>query len=165
MRFRLYELKYIVAIIAMLLLLAWITSCNPTRQASRKLQRAERLIEQAKILDPSIITTDSIKVIDTLLIEAVRHDTTFIDATDTVIIEKDRLKVKYFRDTLTNTVYLEGECKADTVIKEILVPVEHYIYKESLLEKIGVKRTWQKILFWIFIVVAFSIALWAKIKP
>lgn len=153
-------------------LLLLMCSCNPTRQASRKLQRAERLIERAKQLDPSIVTTDTIIVKDTLIVEAVRVDSTFIDIGDTVTIENDRLVIRYKRDTITNRVFIEGECKADTIIREVRVPVEHYIYSETWLEKLGIRKTWQKITFWLMIGISLLIILislllsfWKKIKP
>ena len=42
--------------------------------------------------------------------------------TDTVVIEKERLSVKLFRQH--DTLYVEGECKADTIIREQIIPVE-----------------------------------------
>lgn len=109
--------------------------CSPQVRARKKLKRAERLIERAKYLDPSIISHDTIKVQDTLIISEIKHDTAFVDIGDTVIVENERLKVVYRRDTITNQVYLSGECKADTIIRTIQVPCEKLIVKEPFLKK------------------------------
>jgi len=94
------------------LLILVITSCTPA-------QRLGRLVKN----HPELVSTDTVFKQDTTIIEAVKQDSTFIftGRTDTFYMEKDRLKIKVIRshDTLT----VQGECKTDTIIKQIPVQV------------------------------------------
>jgi hypothetical protein len=59
---------------------------------------------------------------DTAIVEYVRADTTFLSVPgDTVTVTKDRLRIRYV-DMPGDTVYLDGECMADTVFIEHAVP-------------------------------------------
>ena len=139
-------------------------SCSPTRKASRKLQRANKLIERAKILDPSVSMVRTVKVLDTLYIEAIRVDTSFIDIGDTIRVENERLRYVYKRDTITNEVFIDVECKADTVIRELRIPSETLIIKQSFYDLVGLDRQWKIILFWIVLSIVFIFLILLYIK-
>jgi hypothetical protein len=66
-----------------------------------------------------------VTVHDTTYIETVKADTVFNTTHDTVILEKEKLKVKYIR--VKDSVYLSGQCEGDTIYKSIKVPVYHTI--------------------------------------
>ena len=69
-----------------------------------------------------------IVVRDTTRIPATRLDTVFKYRFDTTIIEKDRLKIRHYYDTVTRTNYLSGECKDTVLIKEVSIPVRTVEY-------------------------------------
>ena len=64
---------------------------------------------------------DTIVQVVEIPIPEVKTDTIFKSLTgDTVIIEKERLKIKYVK-LPGDSVFIEGKCQADTVYKEIQV--------------------------------------------
>ena len=65
----------------------------------------------------SLLTTDTIRVKDTIRIIAVTHDTLFKHSRDTVHAHHDRLTMKYFYNTKDSTIYLYGKC--DSIIKYV----------------------------------------------
>ena len=125
-----------------IILILLITSCTPQR-------RFMRLIDKY----PHLLTTDTITIHDTVIVEipSVIHDTVFTEhffteiTRDTLILQKERLTVKIFHDTIKKSVYVYGEC--DTVIVEKIIerkiPVKYY-------EKTPL---WKKVLNWLIIAV------------
>lgn len=69
---------------------------------------------------------DVVTVFDTLYLPSQKIDTVvqweYDLSTDTLIIEKNRVKIKY-RDLPGPTVYLAAECEADTIYTEKKIPV------------------------------------------
>ena len=118
-----------------LILLVFITSCSPK-------MRFTRLIEK----HPYLLTTDTLIIHDTVRVEVPRvvHDTIinehfFTEITrDTLILQKERLTVKIFHDTIKQQVFIQGECDTITVEKivERKIPIKYY-------EK---TPTWRKII-------------------
>lgn len=112
-----------------------LVSCSPQT-------RFTRLIEKY----PQLLTSDTLVIHDTVTIEVPRvvHDTIinehfFTEITrDTLILQKERLTVKIFHDTINKNVYIQGECDTITVEKivERKIPIKYY-------EK---TPTWRKIL-------------------
>lgn len=87
-----------------------LASCGP----ASKLRRAERLINKAEELGAKW-HIDSIRVEVPVFIIETRVDSIFIQKQgDTVVLEKERLKVKIMR-LPGDTVKVEAECSADTV--------------------------------------------------
>ena len=62
-----------------------------------------------------------LRIIDTVIVKEIKADTVFSINIDSVFIQKDKLQIKYLRKN--DTIYLEGKCLADTIIKEIPVNV------------------------------------------
>lgn len=132
-----------------LILALTLLSCSASQHLKRSRHHYSRAI--AKGYNPSI---DTVFVRDTLFVGQIQHDTTFIDRGDTVIIEKDRLKIKYYRDIVTDSIFIEGICEADTVIKEIPITVQETIYiNQSFFDVIGVDKWWKEIIFWLLIMI------------
>jgi hypothetical protein len=101
------------ALYILLFFLALGQGCSPGRRLARLLEH-----------HPELTVADTLRVRDTIAVPVVKTDS-FIDLrqmTDTVVIEKERLSVKLFKQR--DTLYVEGECKADTIIRERLIPVE-----------------------------------------
>ena len=105
----------------LLLILIFLTSCNPENILNRKVKRAENYAYKH-----GLVIQDTIKVIDTVVIESYRIDTlsTFIVHDSVVVYNNDKIYLKYFYDTLRQEIYHEVECKGDTIIREVLVPVD-----------------------------------------
>ena len=108
------------------ILLIFISSCS-----------AQWHLKKAIKKDPTLVQVDTLRVtdIDTFITETVQHDTSFFMSRDTTIIVKDRMTIKhYIHDS---TVYIEGECLGDTIIKTevIEMPVEKVVYNESWFPK------------------------------
>ena len=105
----------------LLLILIFLTSCSPQNRLNRKVKRAENYAYKH-----GLVIKDTIKVIDTVVIESYRIDTisTFTRHDSTVVFNTDKVYLKYFYDTLRQEIYHEIECKGDTLIREVLVPVD-----------------------------------------
>ena len=125
-----------------ILLILLITSCTPQR-------RFMRLIDKY----PHLLTTDTITIHDTVRVEVPKivHDTIinehfFTEITrDTLILQKERLTIKIFHDTIRNNVFIQGICDTITIEKiiERKIPIRYY-------EKTPL---WKKILNWLIIAV------------
>lgn len=108
-----------------ILLLLLATSCgifSPENKAMRKLRKAEKLIKQAELLG-SQWSQDTVYKEIPFIIDSVRVDSVFVAKQgDTVVIEKERLKLKYVR-LAGDSVYIEGECEADTVFQKVPITI------------------------------------------
>lgn len=108
-----YNMVRLIFIFIITFLLA---SCGPNHY----LRKAERALKKAEQLG-AIITPDTVYKEIPVMVPEVHTDTVFqSDFGDTVLIEKERLKIKYVR-LPGEKVYIEGECEADTV--RVTVPV------------------------------------------
>ena len=80
-----------------------------------------------KCLDKGRVIYDTLKIHDTLYVDHVAFDSVvhIVNKTDTVILHKDKLTIKY-KWLSADTVYLAGECESDTLYidKKIPVPIE-----------------------------------------
>ena len=101
----------------LIILLCIFASCTPQK-------RINRLVKK----HPHLIQKDTIKVIDTIIIESVQYDTNtiFIPHKTVEVINNEKVRSPYRYDTITNHIYHEVECKGDTLIREVVVPVEKY---------------------------------------
>jgi len=91
-----------------------------------------RLINKYPYLTETSI--DTIRLIDTVIID--NYDTTIlsniIKHDSTIVINNEKVYLKYFYDTLRQEIIHEVECFGDTIIKEKIIPykVEKVVYKE-----------------------------------
>jgi hypothetical protein len=119
-----------VKIITILLLPSFVTiltivcifSCNPQNRLNRKIKRAENYAYKH-----GLVIKDTIKVIDTVIVESYIHDTTatFYRHDSITVVNNEKVFLRYFYDTLRQEIYHEVECKGDTLIKEVLIPVDN----------------------------------------
>ena len=127
----------------LLLLVSVLTSCS----AHYHLRRAVKK-------DPSILQKDTITVVDTVVSKPVElKDTVVLRQTDTVTIEKERLRIKIFRSF--DTIKVDAICEADTIISIVSVPYEKIVYVER--EKLGSKITKWLMALAIFVLLLFSL--------
>jgi len=104
-----------------LLLCIFFISCSPQNRLNRKVKRAENYAYKH-----GLVIKDTIKVIDTVIVESYIHDTTatFYRHDSTIVVNNEKVFLRYFYDTLRQEIYHEVECKGDTIVKEVLVPVD-----------------------------------------
>tara|TARA_R110002020_G_scaffold12157_1_gene44878 strand:+ start:1373 stop:1777 length:405 start_codon:yes stop_codon:yes gene_type:complete len=100
-------------------------ACSPQKRLNRLINKYPHLTETS---------IDTIFVIDTVIID--NYDTTvlnnIIKHDSTIVINNEKVYLKYFYDTLRQEIYHEIECFGDTIIKEKIIPykVEKVVYKE-----------------------------------
>lgn len=100
-----------------------LSSCDPMKRAIRK---HDRLVKRFPTLHKRefVILRDTLRI----TIPEIKHDTVVHEKTlrDTVVIEKDRLKVKVYQ--VHDSIYIEGQCDSIYVEKivEKKVPVVYY---------------------------------------
>jgi hypothetical protein len=98
---------------------------------------AEWHLSKAVTKDPSILSTKTMTVMDTVVIEPIAvRDTVIISQVDTVEIIKDKFRVKIMRSY--DTLIIDGGCDADTIIRtvSIEVPVVEYRENDAFFDKI-----------------------------
>jgi hypothetical protein len=64
----------------------------------------------------------SVLVHDTIVIKAIKVDTFFSAKLDSFVIIKDRLEIRYKK--VGEKIFIQGECKSDTIYKTKLVQVQ-----------------------------------------
>ena len=104
-----------------LLLCIFFISCSPQNRLNRKVKRAENFAYKH-----GLVIKDTIKVIDTVIVDSYIHDTTatFYRHDSTIVVNNEKVFLRYFYDTLRQEIYHEVECRGDTIIREVLVPVD-----------------------------------------
>lgn len=103
--------KTISCIIGIMLLLA-MCSCTAAWHIKQAIKKGAKL------------TVDTVRIETETIIPKIEKDTVFIsEIGDTVILEKEKLKIKYVR-LPGDTVYLSGEVQSDTVIKVVEIPCD-----------------------------------------
>jgi len=97
-------------------------SCTPQKRLNRIVRN-----------NPHLLNKDTIRVIDTIVLQNYRVDTIHeIEFHDTVIIQNnDRVEARYYYDTLKKEIHHYIECKSDTVVEKVVVQ------EQTLWEKYG----------------------------
>ena len=104
-----------------ILICIFFISCSPQNRLNRKVKRAENYAYKH-----GLVIQDTVKVIDTVVVESYIHDTTstIIKQDSVTLINNEKVYLRYYYDTLRQEIYHEVECKGDTLIREVLVPVD-----------------------------------------
>lgn len=90
--------------------------------ANYHLRRAEKHLKKAELLGSSWHVDTVYKEVP-FYVDSVRVDSIFVAKVgDTVVIEKERLKLKYVR-LAGDSIYIEAKCEADTIYQKIPVTV------------------------------------------
>ena len=105
----------------LVLILIFLVSCSPQSRLNRKVKRAENFAYKH-----GLVIQDTIKIVDTVTIDNYIHDTTatIILHDSITVVNNEKVYLKYFYDTLRQEIYHEVICKGDTIIREIVVPVD-----------------------------------------
>ena len=139
MQFRLFFIVLGLVLIAL-------ASCSPQKQLAKLLEKY-----------PELLQTETITVIDTVIVPEQHYDTTFVwnSIIDTFTVEKENLWLKIIRHT--DTITVEGGARTDTIIQ----------YKNVEVEKIKYVKEKSKLNYnylFLFGIVFFSFLLFALIK-
>jgi hypothetical protein len=104
-----------------LIICIFLFSCSPQNRLNRKVKRAENYAYKH-----GLVIQDTVKVVDTVVVESYIHDTTstIIKQDSVTVINNEKVYLRYYYDTLRQEIYHEIECKGDTLIREVLVPVD-----------------------------------------
>jgi hypothetical protein len=101
-----------------LIIVSLLTSCSATWHLSRAIKK-----------DPTILEKDTLVVKDTVVVPpVVITDTVTTRQHDTIVVQKDRLRVRIVKRL--DTLIIEGECASDTIVRTIEVPYETITYVE-----------------------------------
>lgn len=105
----------------LILILIFLVSCSPQNRLNRKVKRAEKFATKH-----GLVIQDTIRIHDTLVVDNYIHDTTttFVTHDSVTVVNNEKVYLKYFYDTLRQEIYHEVICKGDTIIREIVVPVD-----------------------------------------
>lgn len=120
-----------------ILFLLILCSCGPVA----KLKRAEKLIKKAEELG-AVWHVDSVQVEVPVFVPETRVDSIFVQKPgDSVVIEKERLKV-IIKRLKGDTIKVEAECKADTIKVKVTKTVT-----KTIQAKDGIKWWWLIVVF------------------
>jgi len=87
-------------------------------------------LKRAVKKDPTLLKTDTIAIVDTIVTPPVTLTDTVITRTqDTVIVQKDKLKVQVVRSY--DTIMVDAVCESDTIVQIVEVPVPSVVMKDS----------------------------------
>lgn len=109
-----------------LILVSSLMSCSAQWHLKRAVQK-----------DPLILEKDTLVVTDTVVVPpVVTTDTVITKQQDTIVVEKERLKVSVIRNV--DTLIIDAKCESDTIVQTIEVPFEKIVYveQETFFEKI-----------------------------
>ena len=98
---------------------------------------AEWHLSKAVMKDPSILSTKTMTVTDTVVTDPiVVRDTVITSRVDTIEIVKDKFRVKIMRSY--DTLIIDGGCDADTIVRTVSVeiPVVEYKERDAFFDKI-----------------------------
>ena len=143
--------------IALILLCIALIGCSE----QKKLRRAERKIERLTIKYPQLLVKDTIVDTVQVVVPKVEVDTFFDANQDTVVINNDRLTIRYIK--VGDTIRIMGECAADTIYQRVEIPYEKVVVREqTLIEQLGKAG---KLGLALLIVVIIAIFLWKLTSP
>lgn len=125
------------------LLVLLLSSCSAQYHLKRAIKK-----------DPTILEKDTVTVVDTVVTAPVElRDTVTLEEKDTVVITKERLKLKIVRSF--DTIAVEAECESDTIVSTIQVPYEKVVYvqERTLKEKLQIWGFYLMIGLFVFLAV------------
>jgi len=139
----------VVAIFGVALLL--MCSCSAQKRLNRLVRK-----------NPELVKTEIITHRDTIVVQGVKVDTVFsfkefyTHVLDTLRIEKDHFRVDIYHDTVTNQIFIDGECDTVHVPYEVQIEVPTIIMEEL--------SWWKRNSWWIYLAIAGAVALYILYK-
>lgn len=108
-------MRWLVGLITIVLL----SSCSAQWHLKRAVKK-----------DPTLLKTDTIAIVDTVVTPPVTLTDTVITRTqDTVVVQKDKLKVQVVRSY--DTIMVDAVCESDTIVQIVEVPVPSVVMRDS----------------------------------
>ena len=107
------------------LLILLLIACSPQKKLNRLISKHPELLQK---------DTLNLVIHDTIIVESIHYDTTtqlyYHDST--IVVNNEKVYLKYFYDTLTREIFHEVTCYGDTVFytKEVPVVVEKVVVEE-----------------------------------
>lgn len=102
-------------------LICLLFSCDPGKRIARIIKR-----------HPELVKVDTVWKKDTIYTKGAAKDSTFhFYQHDTVVLKQDNLTVKYFFNK-DSTIYINGKCKADTIVKMYPIQVNSVSVAKAL---------------------------------
>ncbi len=96
-----------------------------------------------------------------MVVPKVEVDTFFNANQDTVVINNDKLTIRYIK--VGDTILIQGECAADTIYQRVEIPYEKVVVrKQSLVEQLGKAG---KLGLALLIVLLIALFLWKLTSP
>lgn len=135
------KMKWLVKLI----LLSSLMSCSAQWHLKKAVQKDPLILERDTLVVTTTVVSPPVAITDTVTLK--QHDT--------IVIQKDRLKVQLVK--VNDTITINAECASDTIVTTIEVPYEKIVYVKE-------KTLWQKIqgLVLLFALVAFVLRLTFK---
>ncbi len=131
-------LLFLISLLIAVLIFS-LLSCSPQKRLNRILKK-----------HPELRQLDTLTIRDTTVTERVQIDTLFKPGKDTTIFKEGKATVKFLYKKEIDTVFLDVICDADTIFKEIKVPVNIPHTEETTGEKL-------KSLWWVWLIIAGSL--------
>ncbi len=134
---------FVIALVVIIILLA-VIGCSPQKKLNRLIKK-----------HPELLQADTILWADTLIRWGIRVDTAASIHFDTLIIEKEKLRIRLIR--VRDSIFVKGEIKIDTFYYERKIPYQVAVVKElTFWEKYGI-FIWILIFLLLLIVVLYLI--------
>lgn len=116
------KMKWLVKLI----LLSSLMSCSAQWHLKKAVQKDPLILERDTLVVTTTVVSPPVAITDTVTLK--QHDT--------IVIQKDRLKVQLVK--VNDTITINAECASDTIVTTIEVPYEKIVYVKE-------KTLWQKI--------------------
>jgi hypothetical protein len=132
-------------------LIPFLIGCNAQKKSNRLIEKAERHARKHNLLIVDTVTVEhTIRDTIEVITERLSVDTVFNmrEVHDTLILERDKLRIKYYYDTITKQVYLDAVVEHDTIFQ----PYEKTIYIDVPCEKIQ-HVTKKNNTFWLWVII------------
>jgi PBP1b-binding outer membrane lipoprotein LpoB len=101
---------------------------------------AEKRLNRLIVKHPELVKVDTVKIIDTVIIDSYHFDTTtkFIEHKTIEVVNNEKVRLQYHYDTITNEIWHQVECKGDTIIKT------HEVTHPTIVNQIDYFSGWYK---------------------
>jgi hypothetical protein len=122
------------------------SSCSANWHLKKAIAKKPSILKEGMVIN---------EIRDTVFLttENVLHDTVVKFTTDTIRIEKGRGRAIVVVDTLLKEIFVEIECQADTVWKEVIL--EQTVLRPEVVDRKTNWRNWALIAMAVFIIIQF----------
>ena len=109
------KLKILYTFLACVCLVSMFSACNKTAYIGSQQGAVNKYCSK----DTVVVTAT---VHDTVILQRLYIDSVFSVKTDSIVLTKDRLVIRYQK--IRDSIYLSGECQGDTIYRILEVPVK-----------------------------------------